>query len=107
MPANDVGIPVAVSARHILFSEISSVTSVMRKNSRWAAGNNAFSSRDSALASNFGLRVSGPSSTPMQATRGSRERDLMAGFHVLKRTVNDVKGTYVLLESEMLNAHFP
>jgi brefeldin A-resistance guanine nucleotide exchange factor 1 len=83
-----------VSARHVLLSEISAVTSTMRKNSRWATSNTAFSDRDSALAESFGLRVSGPSSSVHGLRRVSRERELMAGFNALKRTVNDVNGVF-------------
>lgn len=46
-------------------------------------------SRDSALGSNLGLRVS--SSSPA-ARNISREADLMLGFEDLKRAVRDVQG---------------
>jgi brefeldin A-resistance guanine nucleotide exchange factor 1 len=85
---------VAVSRKHVLLSEILSVTSVMRKNSRWASSTNSYAGHDSDLAASFGLRVSAPSPSISTAVRGSREKDLMAGFQVLKRTVNETEGKH-------------
>lgn len=85
---------IQVSQKHVLLSEILSVTSVMRKNSRWASSTNSFAGHDSDLAASFGLRVSAPSSALNTAVRGSREKDLMAGFQVLKRTVNETEGEH-------------
>lgn len=81
----------AVSSGHIIYSEILSVTSVMRKNSRWSSTMQTFYTRDSALASNLGLRRPGPNnvSTPQQ---GNREEDLMSGFEELKRTLRSTQG---------------
>lgn len=87
----------SVSQKHILFSEILSTTSVMRKNARWATSASSFVGRDSALASSLGLRVSAPSPSTHTAVRGSREKDLMAGFQVLKRTVGESDGAYISL----------
>lgn len=86
----------AVSQKHILLSEILSVTSVMRKNSRWATSTSSTVGRDSALASSLGLRVSGPSASSHTTLRGGREKDLMAGFQVLKRTVGESEGATIL-----------
>ena len=47
-----------VSHKHDLYSEILSVTSAMRKNSRWASSAHFMSAKDSALGSNLGLRIS-------------------------------------------------
>ncbi|KAJ8699472.1 GDP/GTP exchange factor for ARF [Pleurotus ostreatus] len=81
----------SVSTKHVLHSEILSVTSTMRKNSRWASTAHFMSSRDSALGTNLGLRISSPSH-PVQPTRTtSREGDLMAGFQELKRTISEVE----------------
>ncbi|CAL1704279.1 unnamed protein product [Somion occarium] len=66
-----------VSLKHILLSEILSVTSVMRKNSRWASSLHTFSARDSALASSLGLRRGRQDSSHFMAERGSTEQDLM------------------------------
>jgi hypothetical protein len=81
----------AVSSAHIIYSEILSVTSVMRKNSRWSSTMQTFYTRDSALASNLGLRRPGSNiaSTPQQ---GSREEDLMSGFEELKRSLRSAQG---------------
>ncbi|KAJ7684708.1 hypothetical protein DFH06DRAFT_1355274 [Mycena polygramma] len=75
-----------VSQKHVLYSEILSVTSAMRKNSRWASATHFMNTRDSALGSNLGLRV--PNSS-QAARRISREADLMLGFEDLKRAVRD------------------
>ncbi|KAJ7702369.1 hypothetical protein B0H17DRAFT_1167206 [Mycena rosella] len=77
-----------VSHKHVLYSEILSVTSVMRKNSRWASATHFMNARDSALGSNLGLRVSNSSQSDR---RVSREADLMLGFEDLKRAVRDVE----------------
>jgi brefeldin A-resistance guanine nucleotide exchange factor 1 len=82
-----------VSHRHVLFSEILSVTSAMRKNSRWASSTHFLNPRDSALGSNLGLRISSPSYSSQSAGRVSQEADLMAGFQEIKRAVRDVEGT--------------
>ncbi|KDQ60619.1 hypothetical protein JAAARDRAFT_172637 [Jaapia argillacea MUCL 33604] len=79
-----------VTLKHVLEAEILSVTSVMRKNSRWASSAHTFNARDSTLASNLGLRLSVPSSSSHGSQRGGRERELMAGFQDLKRVVRDV-----------------
>ncbi|KAJ7168148.1 hypothetical protein C8R43DRAFT_983232 [Mycena crocata] len=77
-----------VSHKHVLYSEILSVTSAMRKNSRWASATHFMNARDSALGSNLGLRVS---NTSQSAKRVSREADLMLGFEDLKRAVRDIE----------------
>ncbi|KAI0928873.1 hypothetical protein AcV5_006301 [Taiwanofungus camphoratus] len=80
----------SVSVRHILLSEILSVTSAMRKNSRWALSTNSFSTRESALASSLGLRRVKQFSENNALRRGSTEQELMTGFQELKRLVKDV-----------------
>ncbi|TFY68249.1 hypothetical protein EVG20_g3640 [Dentipellis fragilis] len=77
-----------VSPKHVLYSEILAVTSVMRKNSRWATSNQTFNTRDSALASNLGLRRTGPV-RGNSVRQGSSEDDLMSGFEELKREVRN------------------
>lgn len=81
----------SVSSGHTIYSEILSVTSIMRKNSRWSSSMQTFYTKDSALASNLGLRRPGSNSvsTPQQ---GSREEDLMSGFEELKRTLRSARG---------------
>ncbi|KAI0256486.1 Sec7-domain-containing protein [Lactifluus subvellereus] len=80
----------SVSSGHTIYSEILSVTSIMRKNSRWSSSMQTFYTKDSALASNLGLRRPGSNnvSTPQQ---GSREEDLMSGFEELKRALRSVQ----------------
>ena len=85
--------PASVCLKHILLSEILSVTSVMRKNSRWAMSTHSFSSGDSALASSLGLRRTRQYPTPYISERGSNEQELMRGFQELRRTVKDIEGT--------------
>ena len=85
----------SVSAKHILLSEILSVTSVMRKNSRWALPTPSISSRDSALASSLGLRVSRSTHNSYASIHGSSEQELMTGFQDLKRLVKDIEGACI------------
>lgn len=82
-----------VSMKHILLSEILSVTTVMRKNSRWASSSHSFTSRDSALASSFGLRRTRQAFNVYIEERASTEQELMIGFQDLRRLVKDVEGT--------------
>ncbi|KAG0706344.1 hypothetical protein DFH29DRAFT_169682 [Suillus ampliporus] len=79
-----------VSKKHVLLSEILAVTSVMRKNSRWASGAHTLTARDSALARDLGLRRFTPSTDIQKNGRLSQEADLMGGFQELKRTIWDV-----------------
>ncbi|KAH9829176.1 uncharacterized protein C8Q71DRAFT_825150 [Rhodofomes roseus] len=81
----------AVSTKHLVLSEILAVTSVMRKNSRWALSTHSFSTRESALASSLGLRRIRQESANQSMKRGSTEQDLMAGFQDLKRLLKDVE----------------
>jgi len=89
----------AISSGHIIFSEILSVTSVMRKNSRWSSSMHTYYTKDSALASNLGLRRPGSNiiSTPQQ---GSREEDLMSGFEELKRTLRSTQGVCSVYDAQ-------
>ena len=83
--------PSAVSPKHTLYAEILAVTSVMRKNSRWASSHYSLSARDSALASSLGLRR--PSTLdPSTGQSGNSERDLMLNFQDLKREINMATG---------------
>ncbi|KAI0781091.1 Sec7-domain-containing protein [Trametes elegans] len=93
----------SVSAKHILLSEILSVTSVMRKNSRWALSTPSYTSRDSTLASSLGLRVSKAALVPYAPGRGSTEQELMAGFQDLKRLVKDIEDIRSLPLSTILS----
>ncbi|KAL1746973.1 hypothetical protein HDZ31DRAFT_32906 [Schizophyllum fasciatum] len=52
--------PSAVPHKHVLLSEILSVTSVMRKNSRWATSTHFFNARDTSLGTTLGLRIASP-----------------------------------------------
>ncbi|TFK54814.1 Sec7-domain-containing protein [Heliocybe sulcata] len=78
-----------ISKKHVLEAEILSVTTAMRKNSRWASSTNTLNSRDSTLASTLGLRITTMTPTGHTFGRGSRERELMANFQELKREVKD------------------
>ncbi|RDB21501.1 hypothetical protein Hypma_011417 [Hypsizygus marmoreus] len=80
-----------VSHKHVLYSEILSVTSAMRKNSRWASSTHFVSAKDSTLGSNLGLRISTYSRASSTSGRGNREAELMGGFQELKRTVRDIE----------------
>ena len=82
---------ITVLPKHLIEHEILSVTSSMRKNSRWASSARLRSARDTALASRMGLRRTNVS----DSTGKGHERedvDLMAGFEQLKRDVRDVEG---------------
>ncbi|KAG6854954.1 hypothetical protein C0991_009777 [Blastosporella zonata] len=79
-----------VSFKHVLYSEILSVTTAMRKNSRWASSTHFVSSKDSTLGSNLGLRISTSNYGAQVSGRGNREAELMGGFQELKRAVRDV-----------------
>ncbi|KAJ6606553.1 hypothetical protein DFH09DRAFT_1242048 [Mycena vulgaris] len=92
-----------VSSKHVLYAEILSVTSAMRKNSRWASATHFMNARDSALGSNLGLRLSNSSQS---AKRVSREADLMLGFEELKRTVRDVEDIMTVPLPTMLAPFF-
>lgn len=94
IPASTGMAATSVSMKHVLLSEILSVTSVMRKNSRWASSAHSFSPRDSALASSLGLRRTKQyfDSDPLE--RGSTEQELMTGFQDLKRLVKDLQGQF-------------
>ncbi|KAF9049397.1 Sec7-domain-containing protein [Hymenopellis radicata] len=80
-----------VSQKHVLYSEILSVTSAMRKNSRWAATTYFMNTRASALGSNMGLRMSTPVHDVENRRSLNKEIDLMAGFQELKRAMRDVE----------------
>ncbi|EJF65717.1 Sec7-domain-containing protein [Dichomitus squalens LYAD-421 SS1] len=94
---------VSVSPKHILLSEILSVTSVMRKNSRWALSTPSYTLRDSTLASSLGLRVSKSSPNTHASGHGSTEQELMAGFQDLKRLVKDIEDIHSLPLSTLLS----
>ncbi|KAF8636714.1 hypothetical protein AX17_003517 [Amanita inopinata Kibby_2008] len=80
------------SYKHVLYSEILSVTSAMRRNSRWASSVHVVSSRNPAeLGSHLGLRISTPAHSIRHSRRGSKEAELMSGFQDLKRIVSDVE----------------
>lgn len=91
----------SVSPIHVLYSEVLSVTSVMRKNSRWSSSSQMYNTRDSALATNLGLRRAGPSSGVTQR-EGSEEEELMSAFEVLKRDLRSLEGA--LVTSSVCNA---
>ncbi|GJE86958.1 Sec7-domain-containing protein [Phanerochaete sordida] len=97
----------SVSLKHILLSEILSVTSVMRKNSRWAMSTHPFSSSgESALASSLGLRRTRPFQSPFISEHGSSEQELMRGFQDLRRTVKDVEDIRSLPLTTLLGPFF-
>ena len=81
-----------IAQKHVLLSEILDVTSVMRKNSRWASAAHTLHARDSALARDLGLRRTSPGDRTQRSSRVSPEADLMAGFQELKRTVHGAEG---------------
>lgn len=81
-----------MAQKHVLLSEILAVTSVMRKNSRWASTAHVLRARDSALARDLGLRRASPGDNNRRSGRASVEADLMGGFQELKRTVRAAEG---------------
>ena len=85
----------SVSKRHVICSEILSVTSVMRKNSRWSSGAQTHLqvTKDDNLAASLGLRRSGSNADSSNGV-ARREVQLMLGFLELDR---EVKG----LDSEL------
>lgn len=86
-------LPTPALLKHVLLSEILVVTSVMRKNSRWASSTLVMAVRDTpALGTNMGLRISSPAYHTRLPGRGTREVELMAGFIELKRAVKDMEG---------------
>ncbi|EJD05730.1 Sec7-domain-containing protein [Fomitiporia mediterranea MF3/22] len=91
MAGNTSSIALSVSKKHVICSEILSVTSAMRKNSRWAASaQTPLYARDDALAASMGLRRHGGSSDMLQGS-SKQEVLLMANFLELKREVLDAR----------------
>ena len=96
-------LPTPALLKHVLLSEILVVTSVMRKNSRWASSTLVMAVRDTpALGTNMGLRISSPAYHTRLPGRGTREVELMAGFIELKRAVKDMEGDVALLFTHYL-----
>jgi len=89
--------PSSALLKHVLLSEILSVTSTMRKNSRWAHSTLVVAVRDSpALGTNMGLRITSPAHQTRQSGRANREAELMAGFIELKRGLKGIPGMMFL-----------
>ncbi|KAL5635177.1 hypothetical protein ACGC1H_003018 [Rhizoctonia solani] len=78
---------------HIVYSEIISVTSVMRKNSRWATNSGIHRRRDAQLATSMGLRR-GALDRQLHSPGPRREVDLIGGFEHLKRKIRDVQDVH-------------
>lgn len=83
------------SSGHIVYSEILSVTSVMRKHSRWSSSTQTLlftrdQARDSAHTSLSHLGIRRSDTTGMQ--QGSKEDVLMPSFEQLKRTLRSTEG---------------
>lgn len=78
---------------HIVYAEIISVTSVMRKNSRWATNSGTSRRRDVHLATSMGLRRGALDDKP-RSPGPRREVDLMGGFEYLKRKIRDVQDVH-------------
>lgn len=98
-------LPTPALLKHVLLSEILVVTSVMRKNSRWASSTLVMAVRDTpALGTNMGLRISSPAYHTRLPGRGTREVELMAGFIELKRAVKDMEGDVALLSTHFLHS---
>ncbi|KAF8606445.1 Sec7-domain-containing protein [Ceratobasidium sp. AG-I] len=86
---------------HIVYSEIISVTSVMRKNSRWATNFGINHRRDMHLAASMGLRR-GATDDSSRSPGPRREVDLMGGFEYLKRKIRDVQDVHEVPIIEIL-----
>ncbi|KAG9049245.1 GDP/GTP exchange factor for ARF [Tulasnella sp. UAMH 9824] len=83
------GFRMAVPPLHLVWSEILSVTSAMRKNSRWASSQPG-PPRATNLATSMGLRTpTGTGDTAGRPGHDRQEAGLMAGFDELKRNIND------------------
>jgi hypothetical protein len=82
----------SISPAQLVYSEVLSVTSVMRKNSRWASTQPGLV-RGSQLATSMGLRNNshGPENSG-RPSHDMKEASLMAGFEQLKRTVQECEG---------------
>ncbi|KAG9093300.1 GDP/GTP exchange factor for ARF [Ceratobasidium sp. UAMH 11750] len=85
---------------HVVYSEIISVTSVMRKNSRWATNFGINRRRDMHLATSMGLRRGTVEHSGSPGPR--REVDLMGGFEYLKRKIRDVQDVHEIPILEIL-----
>ena len=84
----------AVPNMHLVYSEILSVTSAMRKNSRWATPTTYYpSSARVSLASSLGLRAA-TSNAREGRVQGRKNTDLMVGFEDLKRDVRASTGEF-------------
>lgn len=83
---------VANSSRQIVYSEILSVTSIMRKHSRWSSSTQTFHAEDSVDTSlnHLGIRRLDTSGNA-GLQQGSREEVLMSGFEQLKRTLRSTQ----------------
>lgn len=81
---------IVLSPRHLIENEILSVTSVMRKNARWASSSRIRSTRDATLASTMGLRKG----HSFNSGRGKEPEDvdLMLGFEGLKKEIRLAQG---------------
>lgn len=86
--------PETVSHKHVLYSEILTVTSVMRRNSRWATSTHFASPRDAGLGNDLGLRISNTNGNAGASGKAKQEADLIGGFQELKRLVRDVPGMH-------------
>ncbi|EAU88400.2 Sec7 domain-containing protein [Coprinopsis cinerea okayama7 len=86
------------SLRHVIQAEILSVTSTMRRNSRWASSTVVIGHRGHPreLGSDLGLRLSSPAAPVHQSGRGSKEAELMANFVELQRTIQNIPDVAVL-----------
>lgn len=82
-----------VSLKHLIENEVLSVTSSMRKNSRWATPPRLFSARDTTLAYSMGLRR--PSRYDIAKSYDQEDIELMAGFEHLKREVREHQGIHL------------
>ncbi|KAF8432469.1 hypothetical protein L210DRAFT_3623319 [Boletus edulis BED1] len=106
MSSSYLGSTSQIAQKHVLLSEILAVTSVMRKNSRWATAAHTLHARDSALARDLGLRRASSGDKNRRSGRVSPEADLMAGFQELKRTVRGAEDIQSIPLPELLGPFF-
>ena len=89
----------AVPSTHLVYSEILSVTSAMRKNSRWATPTAYYpAAARASLATSFGLRAAvsqGVEPNANSRVSGKRDFDLMVGFEELKRDIRASNGMFL------------
>lgn len=83
----------AVPSTHLVYSEILSVTSAMRRNARWATPAAYYpAATRTSFASSLGLRAGPDVEATANRPAAKRDFDLMVGFEELKRNIRNTNG---------------